>query len=243
MTRVAFISDFSNIKAIFLDVGNTLLAPHPSVEEVCAGILKQRGYSVDKSDLLEGLRLADEAYEERYWKDDSFWSKEVDTGEFWTRLYELMLRHVGLDGDAYDVGAEIYREFGKGQCWRPYADVIPAMKRLSAAGYKMGIISNWDTRLSSLAVETGLSPFLEFVISSASVGMLKPQPGIFALALGRAGVEAREALHVGDHYYADVMGARGAGITPVLLDRKRAVDKADCLLINGLEELAALLGA
>jgi len=243
MTRVAFISDFSNIKAIFLDVGNTLLAPHPSVEHVCSSVLAKRGYTVDKADLVEGLRLADEAYEERYWKDDSFWTKEVDTGEFWTRLYELMLRHVGLDGDAYDVGAEIYLEFGKGQAWRPFADVIPAMERLAAGGYKMGIISNWDTRLSNLAVETGLSPFLDFVISSACVGMLKPQPGIFALALGRAGVGATQALHVGDHYYADVMGARGAGITPVLLDRKRATQQADCLLIRELGELASLLGA
>lgn len=242
MTRVTFIADFSNIKAIFLDVGNTLLAPHPSVEHVCLRVLAKRGYHVDEADLLEGLRLADEAYEERYWKDDTFWSKEVDTGEFWTRLYELMLRHVGLDGDAYDVGAEIYLEFGKGQAWRPYADVIPAMRRLAAGGYKMGVISNWDTRLSSLAVETGLSPFLDFVISSACVGMLKPQPGIFALALGRSGVEAAEALHVGDHYYADVMGARGAGITPVLLDRKHATQQADCLLIRELGELASLLG-
>jgi putative hydrolase of the HAD superfamily len=48
-------------------------------------------------------------------------------------------------------------------------------------------------------------------------------------------------MHVGDHYYADIMGARSVGITPVLLDRKGTLGAADCLVVNDLGELCDYL--
>lgn len=221
-------------KSIFFDVGNTLLLPHPSVEKVCAEILSDHGYHVSPEDLLPALKKADEAYEEQYWKDDRFWLTEVDAADFWAGLYELILREVGVDGDARFIAEKIYTAFGQADRWQPFDDVIPVFERLVAMGYNLGLISNWDTRLPSLMVETGLSKYLDFVISSASVGLLKPQPQIFELALSRAGVEAAEALHVGDHYYADVLGARSVGITPILIDRRGKVGSSDCLLIKDL---------
>lgn len=224
-------------KAIFFDVGNTLLLPHPSVEEVCAEILKSHGIDVSLMELKTALNVADKAYEERYWADDSFWMNEVETSRFWVGLYQLMLDELGVNGEKQQLATEIYERFGEAQNWQPYPDVLPTLKKLREAGFIIGLISNWDTRLTSLAIEIGLSPYLDFVISSANVGLLKPQPQIFNLALKRAGVKAQESLHVGDHYYADIMGARTVGITPVLLDRKGEIKKADCLVINNLFEL------
>lgn len=236
-----FSLDPNNLKAIFFDVGNTLLLPNPSVEDVCIEILAKRGYRVDKDQVLKALVKADKAYEDQYWKDDRFWLSEIDAARFWSGLYELMLREVGLDGDAGEVSDEIYRAFGKGHRWQPYPDVVPAFIKLAARGYKMGLISNWDTRLATLMVEIGLSDYLDFVVSSASVGYLKPQPQIFEIALSRANVSPDEALHVGDHYYADVMGAKSVGITPVLIDRHSKIESSDCLLINDLNDLLAHL--
>lgn len=228
-------------KAVFFDVGNTLLLPHPSVEEVCAQILKAHGIEVSLNDLRAALSVADKAYEERYWADDSFWMNEVETSRFWVSLYQLMLDKLGVNGEKQQLATEIYEQFGEAQNWQPYPDVLPTLKRLDEAGFVIGLISNWDTRLTSLAIEVGLAHYLDFVISSANVGLLKPQPQIFHLALTRAGVKASEALHVGDHYYADIMGARTVGITPILLDRKKEVQKADCLVISNLYELVDYL--
>lgn len=236
-----FKSDFKNIKALFFDVGKTLLKPHPSVEEVCAEVLAEYGYSVSPGELLPALVKADKAYEEQYWKDDRFWLKEVDAAKFWAGLYKIMLTEVGIDGEADAIAENIYNTFGKGRRWRPFDDVVPAFEIMVTKGYQLGLISNWDSRLSSLMVETGLSRYLDFVISSASVGFLKPQPRIFELALERAGVTAAEAVHVGDHYYADIMGARSVDITPVLIDRHGQTEKADCLLISDLLELVEYL--
>lgn len=228
-------------KAVFFDVGNTLLLPYPSVEDVCVEILAEHGYHIDPSGLLPALQQADQAYEEQYWKDDRFWLREVDAADFWTGLYELMLRQVGLDGDARAIASQVYNAFGQAERWRPFEDVVPAFEQMKAMGYNLGIISNWDTRLPSLMIETGLAKYLDFVISSAGVGFLKPQPQIFELALDRAGISAAEAVHVGDHYYADIMGARSVGITPVLIDRRHKVATSDCLIINNLGELVEYL--
>ena len=231
----------STYRAIFFDVGNTLLLPYPSVVDICAEVLALHGYTIDPARLSQALALADQAYEEKYWHDDSFWMREVDTAKFWIELYELMLNEAGLDEETTELATDIYAEFGQAQRWQPYPDVVPTLSKLAEAGFKIGLVSNWDTRLGSLSVETGLSKYLDFVISSASVGLLKPQPQIFELALERAGVVAEQTLHVGDHYYADIMGARSVGITPVLLDRKGTVSKADCLVINNLYELVNYL--
>ena len=161
--------------------------------------------------------------------------------QFWIELYGLMLGEIGIENDVSDLAAEIYEEFGDGQRWQPYPDVLPTLAKLSDLGYKIGLVSNWDTRLTSLSIDTGLSRYLDFVISSATVGFLKPQPEIFELALERAETEPKDAIHVGDHYYADILGARSVGITPVLLDRNGTVPQADCLVINSLTELVDYL--
>lgn len=228
-------------KAVFFDVGNTLLLPYPSVADICTEVLNWHGYNIDPTKLGRAVALADEVYEERYWQDDTFWLSETDTAKFWIDLYEMMLTEVGLEGETTHLATDIYSEFGEPARWQPYPDVLPTLDRLSDAGFKIGLVSNWDTRLTSLSIETGLSKYLDFVISSANVNMLKPQPQIFELALERAGVGPEQTIHVGDHYYADIMGARSVGITPVLLDRKGVCPQADCLVINSLHELVNYL--
>ncbi len=230
-----------NYKAIFFDVGNTLLLPSPSVADICAEVLSWRGHTVEPAKLTAAVAFADQTYEQRYREDDSFWMKEADTAKFWIELYALMLNEVGLEGEAEEVAEELYTEFGDGERWQPYPDVIPALERLSGLDYKIGLVSNWDTRLTSISIETGLSKYMDFVISSANVGYLKPQPEIFELALERADTQPHETLHIGDHYYADIMGARSVGITPVLLDRNGLAPQADCLVINSLHELVDYL--
>jgi putative hydrolase of the HAD superfamily len=66
----------------------------------------------------------------------------------------------------------------------------------------------------------GLTDIVEVVVSSADVGLRKPDPRIFEMACERLGVQAGRSAHVGDHVYADVLGARTAGLAPVLIDRR-----------------------
>ena len=104
-------------------------------------------------------------------------------------------------------------------------------------------MSNWDLSLDDHIRELGLAPYLNVVVGSQAVGSEKPQARIFQIALAQVGVTAAEALHVGDIYTADVLGARAAGLVPVLIDRYDLQPQADCLRVRSLEELPAIIAA
>lgn len=230
----------SRFKAVFFDAGKTLLLPHPSVEKVCADVLAGEGYYPSLSEVRRGLDRGERYYEERYWEDDTFWGSEREAAAMWSRMYAMAMEEIGVE-DSLTMGKLLYEEFGKGERWSLYPDVLPTLERLHGAGIQMGIVSNWDVRLPELCHHLGLTRYLEFVISSANLGRSKPQQSIFGIALERVGVSAPEAAHVGDHYYADVLGARSAGIHPVFLDRGGLVSNPDCMVIATLHELPGLI--
>lgn len=206
--------------AVFFDVGNTLLYAFPSVGHVCAEILRSSGriHSLDEIEPL--LSLVDEYYEDRYRSDDTFWTSDERAADVWTGMYSVLCRHLGIpDAEAAPLARAVYDAFGEPARWRAYEDVAPAFQRLRAAGVKVGIISNWDTRLERILEGLGLMPLTDTVVSSAAVALHKPDPRIFELACAQLGVSPQRSAHVGDHYYADVLGARAAGMTPVLIDR------------------------
>ena len=87
----------------------------------------------------------------------------------------------------------------------------------------------------------GLGDLFEFVIDSFDVGVEKPDARIFQIALKQAGVAPTEAGYVGDLYTVDVIGARRAGIVPILYDPYNLNADKDCLRINDFSELVELL--
>jgi len=234
--------DAQQIDAIFFDVGNTLFMPHPSMAEVCRHVLQQFGYSVTDEEMQKGLIAADRYYEERYRSDDSFWANEKDASQLWVDMYGVFLKEVGIDGDRNLMGRALYDYFGHGDRWRTFPDVVPVFKRLKAEGYRLALISNWDARLAKLCFDMGLDRYLEAVISSAMVGLIKPDPHIFDVALERLGVAPDRSIHIGDHYYADVLGARSVGIHPVLIQRFWSSEhRPDCPVVKDLYGLLDLL--
>ena len=102
-----------------------------------------------------------------------------------------------------------------------YEDVLPTLNQLQQTNLKMGIISNWDTPLHAMVEELGLAPYFEVVVASHDqrVRSAKPDAAIFEYALNAVGVSSEDAVHVGDSFEADIMGAHAAGIRAILLDR------------------------
>jgi len=224
-------------KAVFFDAGNTLLCPYPSVEQVCAEVFSRSGYEIEMEILKEAIAAGDRYYEERYWQDDTFWRSEEEAAALWVELYTLVAQEAGINGDGQKLAKDIYDEFGFHHRWQLYPDVLSTLEELKGLGLKVGVVSNWDSRLSDLCAGIGISEYLDFIMCSAVVGRMKPQPEIFEMALDRVGALPEEALHVGDHYYADIMGARSIGITPVLIDRAGCAASADCVTVDDLRLL------
>jgi putative hydrolase of the HAD superfamily len=230
------------IRAVFFDVGNTLLYPHPSVGEVCRQILAEEGHVHDLAAIDALMPLVDEFYEDRYRSDDTFWTDEDETSQVWVGMYSLMCRRLGIEDDSERIARRVYDEFGDAGRWRAYPDVAPAFRRLSARGLQIGIISNWDRRLNSLLQGVGLGEWLSTVVSSAEVGLHKPDPRVFELACERLGVEPCESVHVGDHHYADIVGATAVGMIPVLIDRHSSARMTDGRFLRSLDDIEEVLG-
>ena len=230
------------LRAVFFDVGNTLLYAHPSVPEVVRQVLAEEGHIRDLSVIDEYMPMLDEYYEDRYREDDTFWRSDDETLGVWVGMYSLLCRQLGIDADAEHIARRVYDEFGCADRWRAYDDVRPALERLSARGIRLGLISNWDGRLVGLMDGLGLSELLDAVVSSADVGLHKPDPRIFELACERLGVAPSDAAHVGDHQYADIIGAEAVGMVPVLIDRHGGENPGNERFVRSLDELEDALG-
>lgn len=230
------------LRAVFFDVGNTLIFPHPSVSEVCRQILAEEGHVHDLSAIESLMPLVDEYYEERYRTDDSFWTDEGETSQVWVGMYSLMCRRLGIEDEAEHIARRVYDSFGSPERWRAYDDVPRAFRRLRARGLRLGVISNWDGRLEELLGGLGLGELLDTTVCSAAVGLHKPDPRIFELACTRLGVGPHEAAHVGDHHYADVLGATAVGMMPVLIDRHGGAEMRDTAFLRTLDDLDSVLG-
>ena len=230
------------IRAVFFDVGNTLLYPSPSVSEVCRIVLAEAGHAREPHAIDAYMPLVDAYYEERYAEDDRFWTDEERTSSVWIGMYTLLCRKLGIEDEAVSLAHRVYEEFGLPERWALYGDVRPAFERLQSRGIAVGIISNWDRRLASILYGLGLEDVLGDVISSACVGLHKPDPRIFALACERLGVRPDEAAHVGDHHYADYLGAAATGMRPVLIDRHDAMGDHGVTPIRTLDALEEALG-
>lgn len=122
-------------------------------------------------------------------------------------------------------------------------DVPIALDRLRDAGFRLGLISNTEENIRPVLARTGLEERFEALVLSAAVGIEKPDPAIFRLALEWMHVVPERAVFVGDFYSIDVVGARGAGIQPILLDAAGLSSDRVCLRLASLGELADLLGA
>ena len=124
-----------------------------------------------------------------------------------------------------------------------YSDVIPTLQHLRDTGFKLVIVSNWESPLDPLTERFGIAEYFDAIVASHDVRVRseKPDPHIFNYALAAVGVSAEEVVHVGDTYEADVVGAQNVGIRPILLDRDGTQAGRWKETIQSLNELPKLL--
>lgn len=228
------------IKAVFFDVGSTLLYPSPSVAETFVEVARSQGHDITVRDAEPHMPTVDAYYDKEYERDGDFWCSHDRSVQIWLDMYTLLARLAGLKCDHRDLSERIYECYRHADHWATYDDVLGCLMTLKRSGYRLGIISNWDAGLEDLIRDLGLLPYFDVVISSASVGYRKPDSVIFEIALGRMGVAAEEAVHVGDLPEADGAAA-DAGIVPVIIDRHDRLGECRLQRVSSLTDLPALL--
>ncbi len=223
-----------SLKAVLFDAGNTLLFLDygrlaPAVGEATGVPLTAEGLQAVAGEAARSLERREGTDRERA-----------------SRYLEAIFRLAGVPAAKGEVVRDtllaLHREKHLWGAMDPRTPV--ALARLREAGYRLGVISNSDGRVMEGLGAVGLVEPFEVILDSAHVGVEKPDPRIFALALERLGVAAHEALYVGDIYEVDVIGARAAGLDVILLDPLGQHAGRDVTVAATVAEVAdRLLGA
>jgi len=155
------------------------------------------------------------------------------------RYFATLLEAAGVAGGrAAPIVEDLEAAHAADSLWRvEVAGAAATLAAIRARGLTTGVISNADGRVASILARAGLAPHLTLIVDSHVEGVEKPDPEIFARALARLRIDPGRAVYVGDIYAIDALGARAAGLTPVLLDPLGSYPDVDCATIASLSEL------
>jgi putative hydrolase of the HAD superfamily len=225
------------VSTVVFDVGNTL---HHLDHAFLAGVITRHGRAVDAQRVREVEYVAKAEIDAQV--------RAARTGNDATRqlsYFEVIMNELGVGEETRPaIAADLRQENQRTSLWRVMDPQTPeVLRQLDERGYALAVVSNADGRVSAALAASGIAPFFRAIIDSHVVGVEKPDPRIFGMALDHCGAPAAEAIYVGDIYEIDVQGARGAGMTPVLLDPLGRYGEVDCLRIDSLTRLLELLPA
>ncbi len=207
------------LAAVTFDVTHTLIHS-PRMAEIYCEVLRRHGLVARPHQLRQMIpRVWEEFSCQADLRRDRFTAGAGGAREWWYCFLQRVCEHLNLEPPSPFAGAELFNRFGRADAWEIYPDVIPTLEALRAAGLRLGLVSNWDQRLSQLLAELDLARFFKAIVYSSAVGIEKPNPEIFQHCLRELGVPAARALHRGDEAIEDVEGALAAGMRAIRVDR------------------------
>jgi putative hydrolase of the HAD superfamily len=197
-------------RAILFDAAETLFTTRGSVGQIYATLARQHGSQADADAIqaafvrhFRGAGPVAVRDEKRWWKDIVF----------------HVFTDVGMVENFDEFFDRLYDNFRGAQGWMLFPETLYTLKQLKSLGLKLGVISNFDSRIYSVLDALGIRDFFDVITVSSEVGRAKPDQGIFDAAVGALGIPASAVLLVGDSPHDDVEPAIRAGLSAVLVDR------------------------
>ena len=231
-------------KAVFFDWFNTLALYQPPREELHSQALREFGIEVSPKKILPSVLAADTYFFEENALSPVEKRDPEERAKVYAHYQNIILTQAGVKADQrllVKIMKKV-RQLFEGVTLVLFDDVLSTIKMLKERKLILGLLTNATKNMISIHRKLGLEPYLDFVVTSEEVGADKPNPPIFLAALDRAKVNASEAVHVGDQYKIDVVGARRVGITPILIDRYNLYPEvSDCPRIRSLTEVVEYL--
>ncbi len=227
-----------SIEAILLDAAGTLFDVRPSVGAIYSMIARRHGVDIDPAD---AQRAFSRAFHERSALGFPA-GTESDLGMAERSWWLDVVRQVFVDRMSEPVleeyFAKVFEAFRRGDSYEVFPDAEASLVEFKSRGFRLGVLSNFDSRLFDVLDQLGLARHFEVVVISWHVGAAKPDSKIFLHAARMLDIPPQRIVHVGDSLADDYEGARRAGLGAVLLDRKGRYRKQGEL--TRVESLAGL---
>jgi HAD superfamily hydrolase (TIGR01549 family) len=234
-----------NIKTILFDFDGTLRHSIPLGGDVFSDYVSSLGLPLTDDDRLRAAR-----WEHYYFASspeievDRELVVDGDESEFWKNFGRRRLVALGLHPSlaaelAPQVSAHMQETYNP-EVWMPEElnDLLPELR---GSGYTLGIVSNRSEPYHDTVEEMNLQDYFSFVLAAGEVGSWKPDPKIFHHAARLAKSKPEETVYIGDNYYADVIGARRAGLHPVLYDRRGLFSDTGCPIMASFDRFPEIL--
>lgn len=232
-------SDRPPLRAVTFDVGGTLLTETPPRYEIYAEAARARGRNLSTRTMERVMRNAHEEVPRRI-------SGAFRYSDAWFRafIHRIFCQNLGLSPtETAGVAEELFARFEDAETFVVFDGARELLEDLRGRGVKLAVVSNWSERLPNVLAATGLDGHFDTVLCSAIEELEKPDPAIFHRALERLGVDARSAVHVGDHARNDAAAAE-VGMGAILIDHagtgREGTDRLP--IVDGFAAVAAELG-
>ncbi len=232
-----------HLKVIFFDAAGTLIEVRGGVGEIYSRVALEFGFEAEPQSLQRNFALRFREQPPMAFPAGTPDAELVELEKNWWRsLVKEVFAGLGSFSRFDEFFDEIFDRFRSREFWQVYDDVPPALIELKRRGLKLGVISNFDSRLYDVLRGCELDRFFDSIHISTRAGAAKPDPAIFQAALRHHAVVARQAWHVGDSLREDVEAAMASGVNAVLLDRdNRFAENARHPRITHLDQLTELL--
>ncbi len=227
----------NSIRTVLFDLDGTLIFHDPDSFDVISAFCADIGQPLSAEAERHGRRTRHE-----YFVDPAIFDQlsGLSGGRFWQHFNRHLLEALCVEGNLDLLAEEVTDRFdGLEFTYHCPEACCHTLAELRSRGYRLGLITNRNNvvRFHELLDEMQLRPYFDLTLASGEIGIRKPDPAIFHTALDRLGSRAEQSLYVGDNYWADVVGARLAGVKPVLLDPHRLFPEAECLILQQIDEL------
>jgi putative hydrolase of the HAD superfamily len=217
VTSASLLDLARGVRLLSLDAGNTVIfLDHARLARLAA----PHGLDVDAAALVRAEGRAKHRHANRALVDVAWAHKRAPGAEGWGAMTGTILQEAGLAEKALPAALDAL--------WASHVDLnlwsrVPeglgaALDRLRARGVPVVLVSNSEGMLEPLFERLRIRGHFDLLLDSGKVGIEKPDPRIFRLALDPFGVAPDAALHLGDVYSTDVLGARAAGMRAALID-------------------------
>src|SRR5215831_17417900 len=196
-------------RAVLFDAAETLFTTRGSDGEIYAGVARKYGSQASSEDVQAAFL-------------NNFRAGPVTTADqkrWWRDLVYRVFSQVGMFENFDKFFDEVYDRFRDSQGWVLFPETLGVLEQLKQWHLKLGIISNFDSRIYSVLDSLGIRQFFDAVVLSSETGYCKPDPEIFVAGSSAIGVDPSEALFVGDSPHDDVEAAIRAGFSAILIDR------------------------
>jgi len=222
---------------VFFDVDDTLIEWKASWRDAFAVAAGRVGVTVSRE---RAWQVLEEAFRGCYAEHIERHAPQGEVEAFWRDYDGEILRRLGVRDRLDEAVDYVLATLGAPGAMGLYPEVPDVLEALSRAGAKLGIVTGRPAALPDLE-RLGVARWFDPVIDAFAAGSPKSAGHMFRLAAEAAAAEGRRAWHVGDSYEDDVLGARAAGLQPVLLDRRGERPEADCLRVGSLGEVIELI--